>query len=275
MPHIHFHHHDGRRSIPKGYLAVMVGHGGEQQRFVIPILRCPTERTSAHSQIFASADPTLGRRRKGYDKGSYHLVLSSCVLMRRFNNSTMGWGSSRPDSFTPDALEEKKNEFYCVACSKKFRSDKQWKNHEQSKKHKEKVTQLREAFHEEDIECEAEVDADVGSDIGYLSADDGVSKLGEQFEAGIDSALPDGEDFRAQPDLRLRRSYARTPEKGIRQRVVSVNHPLFTQMLKASEEEYGFDQKGPINIPCLIDKETAEHHGHHLHGHHQFLCYKA
>ncbi|XP_042051692.1 uncharacterized protein LOC121797016 [Salvia splendens] len=84
-----------------------------------------------------------------------------------------------------DALEEKKNEFYCVACSQKFRSDKQWKNHEQSKKHKEKVTQLPEAFHEEDIECEAEVDADDGSDIGYLSADDGVSKLGEKFEAGI------------------------------------------------------------------------------------------
>ncbi|XP_047967946.1 auxin-responsive protein SAUR32-like [Salvia hispanica] len=73
--------------------------------------------------------------------------------------------------------------------------------------------------------------------------------------------------------------------------VMYVNHPLFMQLLKASEEEYGFDQKGPINIPChveefrhvrcLIDKETAEHHGHHhLHGHghghhHQFLCFKA
>ncbi|XP_042049419.1 DNAJ protein JJJ1 homolog [Salvia splendens] len=93
-----------------------------------------------------------------------------------------------------DALEEKKNEFYCVACSKKFRSDKQWKNHEQSKKHKEKVAQLREAFLEEDIECEAEVDADDGSDICYLSADDGVSKLGEQFEAGIGIQEDDSDD---------------------------------------------------------------------------------
>ncbi|GKE89778.1 DnaJ protein JJJ1, partial [Tanacetum coccineum] len=32
-------------------------------------------------------------------------------------------------------VEEKRNEFYCVACGKKFKSDKQWKNHEQSKKH--------------------------------------------------------------------------------------------------------------------------------------------
>ncbi|KAL1553161.1 Auxin-responsive protein saur32 [Salvia divinorum] len=70
--------------------------------------------------------------------------------------------------------------------------------------------------------------------------------------------------------------------------VMYVNHPLFTQLLKASEEEYGFDQKGPINIPChveefchvrgLIEKETAEHggnHHHHHHHHHQFLCFKA
>ncbi|XP_042012367.1 auxin-responsive protein SAUR32-like [Salvia splendens] len=38
MPHIHFHHHHGRRSIPKGYLAMMVGQGGEQQRFVMPVM---------------------------------------------------------------------------------------------------------------------------------------------------------------------------------------------------------------------------------------------
>ncbi|KAL1551400.1 DNAJ protein JJJ1 [Salvia divinorum] len=96
-----------------------------------------------------------------------------------------------------DALEEKKNEFYCVACSKKFRSDKQWKNHEQSKKHKEKVAQLREAFLEEDVECEAggeRDEADDGSDIGYLSADDGVSKLQEQFETGIGIQEDDSDD---------------------------------------------------------------------------------
>ncbi|KAJ9568197.1 hypothetical protein OSB04_004163 [Centaurea solstitialis] len=39
--------------------------------------------------------------------------------------------------------KKKKNELYCVACGKKFKSDKQWKNHEQSKKHKEKVAELR------------------------------------------------------------------------------------------------------------------------------------
>ncbi|KAK8958494.1 Chaperone protein dnaJ 15 [Platanthera guangdongensis] len=42
-------------------------------------------------------------------------------------------------------------ELYCVACNKKFKSDKQWKNHEQSKKHGEKVAELRSTFDEEEF----------------------------------------------------------------------------------------------------------------------------
>ncbi|XWS61398.1 hypothetical protein CRYUN_Cryun07bG0122900 [Craigia yunnanensis] len=55
--------------------------------------------------------------------------------------------------------------------------------------------------------------------------------------------------------------------------VIYINHPLFMQLLKEAEEEYGFDQKGPITIPChveefrnvrgMIDKE--QHHPHHHH----------
>ncbi|KAL3824756.1 hypothetical protein ACJIZ3_020785 [Penstemon smallii] len=90
--------------------------------------------------------------------------------------------------------EEKKNELYCVVCSKKFKSDKQWKNHEQSKKHKEKVAELREAFGEQDRkfdetkgnrrkgEDQQEVD---GDGTGYLSLDDGVSEIHEHFEGGV------------------------------------------------------------------------------------------
>ncbi|KAA8533553.1 hypothetical protein F0562_031013 [Nyssa sinensis] len=54
--------------------------------------------------------------------------------------------------------------------------------------------------------------------------------------------------------------------------VIYINHPLFMQLLKEAEEEYGFDQKGPINIPCqvaefryvqgMIDKEKSHHHHH-------------
>ncbi|CAK7331929.1 unnamed protein product [Dovyalis caffra] len=60
-------------------------------------------------------------------------------------------------------------EFYCVVCGKKFKSEKQWKNHEQSKKHKEKVAEFRESFQDEDDEREdIEVD-ELGQneDVGY------------------------------------------------------------------------------------------------------------
>ncbi|GMH08837.1 hypothetical protein Nepgr_010677 [Nepenthes gracilis] len=66
--------------------------------------------------------------------------------------------------------------------------------------------------------------------------------------------------------------------------VIYINHPLFLQLLKEAEEEYGFDQKGPITIPCnveefrnvqyMIDREQLSmHHLHHPH--HHFLCFKA
>ncbi|KAK8570360.1 hypothetical protein V6N13_003044 [Hibiscus sabdariffa] len=55
--------------------------------------------------------------------------------------------------------------------------------------------------------------------------------------------------------------------------VIYFNHPLFMQLLKEAEEEYGFDHKGPITIPChveefrnvrgLIDGEKSLHHHHH------------
>lgn len=55
--------------------------------------------------------------------------------------------------------------------------------------------------------------------------------------------------------------------------VIYFNHPLFMQLLKEAEEEYGFDQKGTITIPChveefrnirgLIDREKSLHHNHY------------
>ncbi|KAG6746575.1 hypothetical protein POTOM_048927 [Populus tomentosa] len=41
LPNHHHHHHQGKKElkdIPKGCLAVMVGQGEEQQRFVIPVI---------------------------------------------------------------------------------------------------------------------------------------------------------------------------------------------------------------------------------------------
>ncbi|XP_073154014.1 DNAJ protein JJJ1 homolog [Henckelia pumila] len=98
------------------------------------------------------------------------------------------------DDEEAEDVDERKNELYCVACGKKFKTDKQWKNHEQSKKHKEKLAELKEAFSEEDREYiaagengkakEENGDAD-GDGTGYLSADEGLNDLEEQFKVNV------------------------------------------------------------------------------------------
>uniref|UniRef100_A0A7N0SXQ6 Small auxin up regulated protein n=1 Tax=Kalanchoe fedtschenkoi TaxID=63787 RepID=A0A7N0SXQ6_KALFE len=56
--------------------------------------------------------------------------------------------------------------------------------------------------------------------------------------------------------------------------VMYLNHPLFKELLKEAEEEYGFHQKGLITIPCpveefrtvnaMIDQDNSSHHHNHL-----------
>nr|GMC75418.1 DnaJ protein JJJ1 homolog [Ipomoea batatas] len=104
------------------------------------------------------------------------------------------------ETWEEDDGKEEGNELYCIACGKKFKSEKQWKNHEQSKKHKEKVAALREAFSGEDKEFE-EIDVNgrkeeeeeeepkttpEADESGYFSAtDDAIDELGEQFEGSF------------------------------------------------------------------------------------------
>lgn len=60
-----------------------------------------------------------------------------------------------------------------------------------------------------------------------------------------------------------------------------IYHPLFLELLKEAEEEYGFNHQGVISIPChvhhfrsvqsLIDKENMQHHQNH----HHLWCFRA
>ncbi|CAJ1944187.1 unnamed protein product [Sphenostylis stenocarpa] len=82
-----------------------------------------------------------------------------------------------------EEVEEKKNEkeFYCVLCGKKFKSEKQWKNHEQSKKHKERVAEFRDSISdEEDLKERNE---------GLGSEEDGV---GVNDDGGLEARIRDG-----------------------------------------------------------------------------------
>ncbi|KAJ8753023.1 hypothetical protein K2173_008810 [Erythroxylum novogranatense] len=97
---------------------------------------------------------------------------------------------------------EKKEEFYCVVCGKKFKSEKQWKNHEQSKKHKEKLVQLRkssveeEVLNEEDLEEEELKNGDIDRGLDEMEGrfKEGFRIGGEGNGIGVDN-LSDDEDI--------------------------------------------------------------------------------
>ncbi|KAJ4960570.1 hypothetical protein NE237_020480 [Protea cynaroides] len=80
-----------------------------------------------------------------------------------------------------DKKQNNRKELYCVVCNKKFKSEKQWQNHEQSKKHRDKVAELRESFDTED-----ELESDDGGETPVDSPEeDSVAVLQEQFEVAL------------------------------------------------------------------------------------------
>ncbi|TKY55033.1 DnaJ-like subfamily C member 21 [Spatholobus suberectus] len=92
------------------------------------------------------------------------------------------WARIEEEEEEEEWVEEKKNEkeFYCVLCGKKFKSEKQWKNHEQSKKHKERVAEFRDSIgSEEDLEGEGEGNERAESE------EDGVGDLEGSFRDGL------------------------------------------------------------------------------------------
>ncbi|KAJ7529450.1 hypothetical protein O6H91_15G050900 [Diphasiastrum complanatum] len=53
----------------------------------------------------------------------------------------------------PDISDDENRELYCIICGKKFRSERQWQNHEKSKKHIERAAALKDSLLEEDEEA--------------------------------------------------------------------------------------------------------------------------
>uniref|UniRef100_A0ACD5XNY9 Uncharacterized protein n=1 Tax=Avena sativa TaxID=4498 RepID=A0ACD5XNY9_AVESA len=109
-----------------------------------------------------------------------------------------------------EEMREKKEELYCVACNKKFKSEKQWKNHEQSKKHKDKVAELRMAFKEEE-EALKEANEEAGSegedDVGFdfkpadESEESDWSDAAEELAEELDEGLEMGDEENGDKDF--------------------------------------------------------------------------
>lgn len=61
--------------------------------------------------------------------------------------------------------------------------------------------------------------------------------------------------------------------------VIWFNHPLFVQLLKQAEDEYGFEQKGTITIPCNVQHFRTIigliiHHHHHQNQNQNYGCFR-
>lgn len=81
-------------------------------------------------------------------------------------------------------------ELYCIVCSKKFKSDKQWKNHEQSKKHRDRVMELKDMFEEDSL-----LDGIVNGVDERLDCDSPVQKISEDTRAHGDSIAAELDDL--------------------------------------------------------------------------------
>lgn len=101
-----------------------------------------------------------------------------------------------------DEEEDVVEEFYCPACKKVFKSDKQFKNHENSKKHKDMAAKLRKELLAEDEAAEAAM-AKTAKGKGKQSAAaspasksvNGGKKNGNKFEPEEDIFVDDDDDF--------------------------------------------------------------------------------
>lgn len=98
-----------------------------------------------------------------------------------------------------DDGKKKSEQLYCIVCSKKFKSEKQWKNHEQSKKHKEKVAELRETF--SDVEEEEEEIDEIPETVEDL---EGLNMEEEDIEEEVVGEAEETEDeyFMAEEDVK-------------------------------------------------------------------------
>ncbi|KAK4778464.1 hypothetical protein SAY86_005992 [Trapa natans] len=91
-----------------------------------------------------------------------------------------------------DGEDKKEEELYCVVCGKKFKSEKQWHNHEKSKKHKEKVAALRETFIEDeaiDEETKEEVseeDEVINNGVEESLKEDGIGEIEKRMRKNLE-----------------------------------------------------------------------------------------
>ncbi|KAE8661746.1 hypothetical protein F3Y22_tig00113724pilonHSYRG00148 [Hibiscus syriacus] len=96
------------------------------------------EIRSAYKKLALQRHPDIGLKMKGEEERGRKKKLEEERMTRVKAYEEPEWAKVEEEEQV-DELEEKEGE---KACNKKFKSEKQWKNHEQSKKHKAELRKL-------------------------------------------------------------------------------------------------------------------------------------
>ncbi|KAG2254190.1 hypothetical protein Bca52824_084326 [Brassica carinata] len=167
-------------------------------------------------------------------------------LERAMNYEEPDWAKAQ-DGEEEGVVEEddakKKNEqLYCIVCSKKFKSEKQWKNHEQSKKHKEKVAELRKSF--SDVEEESEEEDDEAPE----TVEEFDEKIQEEFnihdeweENDVEEEVVDETDdeyFMAEEDVKGSEDEDEDDEMSLLKKMVSEQKNKRKNVVSRKEDEF-------------------------------------
>ncbi|KAF6165064.1 hypothetical protein GIB67_000648 [Kingdonia uniflora] len=155
-------------------------------------------------------------------------------------------------------------ELYCVVCSKKFKSDKQWKNHEQSKKHREKVAELKYSYdieEEEGEEDELKEEEVLGGEVDETHADleEDVDELYEHFEDAID--IQEEQESEVQSDSADRKEVEETDDTTDEMRILKqmISGHKSKKSAASTRQPNSFSGKSPDNISDSEEMDDMEY----------------
>eukprot|EP00854_Cymbomonas_tetramitiformis_P007212 gene7212-8594_t len=117
----------------------------------------------------------------------------------------------RSKMFAEEEVEEEEAEAqpYCVVCRKRFKSESQWRNHEKSKKHLEKVAELKSELEAEELMATAEDGGHAATPAATPAASEEVPEVQEPLRRGkaaeIDESEAHGEEEEEDEDAMLAR----------------------------------------------------------------------
>ena len=167
------------------------------------------------------------------------------------------------DSGSDDNEDE---EFECIICDKFFKSERQWKNHERSKKHLKAVEDIRlEMMHEENEYLGGGpssnlVDAQDGSDVD-VDEDEEAEELEmpksrgattetfvEDYQEESEVELEAEEEFLSEPESTPIYSALKSKKKNKKKKVMTTGHDFDEEQLEAMDQDGLADLLGSVRL---------------------------